>query len=107
MQGITEISLPVVSMLFTTGVLAGIGNAVAGGGTFFTFPAFMAAGLPPVLANASNAVAVWPGNALATIGYRRELSEFKGSLAGSMAIALLGGVAGAILLSRTGNQAFS
>ena len=50
-------------MLFLTGILAGISNAIAGGGTFFTFPAFLAAGVSPVVANASNSIAVWPGHA--------------------------------------------
>ena len=93
--------------LVAAGLLAGVSNAIAGGGTFFTFPVFIAAGLPPVIANASNAVAVWPGHAFALVGYRRELSRFPGALAGSVAVALLGGIVGAILLARVGNQSFS
>src|SRR3989338_3930177 len=41
---------------------AGGMNALAGGGTFFSFPALLAAGLPPVTANATNAVALWPAS---------------------------------------------
>ncbi len=88
-------------------MLAGISNAVAGGGTFFTFPVFLAAGLPPVVANASNAVAVWPGHALAAAGYRAELRLFEGPLAGTVAIALAGGIVGAFLLAIVGNAAFA
>jgi uncharacterized membrane protein YfcA len=42
--------------------LAGGMNAIAGGGTFFSFPALLAAGVPPVMANASNTVAMWPAS---------------------------------------------
>ena len=38
--------------------VAGAMNAMAGGGTFFSFPAMLAAGVPPVMANASNTVAL-------------------------------------------------
>lgn len=94
-------------MLFVTGVLAGVSNAIAGGGTFFTFPAFLAAGVPPVMANASNAVAVWPGHALALVGYRRELGTLSNQVKGSLGVALVGGIAGALLLASFGNESFS
>lgn len=96
-----------VILLFSTGVLAGISNAVAGGGTFFTFPVFLATGIPPVVANASNAVAVWPGHAFAVVEYRRELRHLAGRIPGSLVTALLGGAAGALLLTYTGNDAFT
>jgi len=99
--------LPIALLLFLAGILAGICNAVAGGGTFFTFPIFLSAGIPPVVANASNAVAVWPGHALAAVGYRKELGEFKHGMKNSIAIAMVGGAVGAILLAYIGNMAFS
>lgn len=95
-----------VVLLFSTGVLAGISNAVAGGGTFFTFPVFLGTGIPPVVANASNAVAVWPGHAFAVVEYRRELRQLAGGIPGSVVTALLGGAAGALLLTFTGNDVF-
>ena len=94
-------------LLLGSGMLAGLSNAIAGGGTFFTFPVFLAAGLPPVIANASNAVAVWPGHALAVVAYRRELSRVTTDIRGSMVVAFIGGAAGAFLLARIGNAAFS
>ncbi|MCA9401161.1 MAG: sulfite exporter TauE/SafE family protein [Candidatus Omnitrophica bacterium] len=94
-------------MLFGAGILSGICNAVAGGGTFFTFPVLMAAGLPPVVANASNTVAVWPGHALALISYRDQISEAKTNLTGSIVTVLAGGVLGAFLMIMAGNQGFS
>ncbi len=100
-----EISIAL--LLFLAGILAGVCNAIAGGGTFFTFPVFLSAGIPPVVANASNAVAVWPGHALAAVGYRKELRGFSHGMKGSIAIAVSGGVVGALLLAYLGNQAFS
>ena len=94
-------------LLLTTGVLAGMCNVIAGGGTFFTFPAFLASGIPPVVANASNAVAVWPGHALAVVGYRRELSRCSASIVVSIIVVLSGGVVGALLLTYVGDTAFS
>ncbi|MFL6623720.1 MAG: sulfite exporter TauE/SafE family protein [Sulfurifustaceae bacterium] len=101
------LSTPFALLLLGAGVLAGAANAVAGGGTFFTFPAFLAAGLPPVVANASNAVAVWPGHALAVVGYRRELATFAQGMTGSIVIALGGGIAGSLLLAWVDNAAFA
>lgn len=46
-------------LLAGAGMIGGICNAVAGGGTFFTFPALLAAGVPPVVANATSAVSIW------------------------------------------------
>lgn len=88
-------------------MLAGISNAIAGGGTFFTFPVFIASGIPPVIANASNAVAVWPGHALAIVEYRRELHRYAPSLRGSICVAFLGGMTGAVLLNLVGNHTFT
>jgi uncharacterized membrane protein YfcA len=51
-----------ILLLLLAGFAAGGMNALAGGGTFFSFPALLAAGLPPVTANATNAVALWPAS---------------------------------------------
>ena len=96
----------IFGMLFLAGLLAGVANAVAGGGTFFTFPAFLAAGLPPIVANASNCIAVWPGNALAVVGYRNVLRKHARGTGKSILIAFLGGGLGAAMLVFTGNAAF-
>jgi uncharacterized membrane protein YfcA len=94
-------------LLLMAGVLAGVSNSIAGGGTFFTFPAFLAAGLSPVVANASNALAVWPANIVAAISYRREFADIPALLKGSLMIALAGGAAGAGLVAYVGNEVFS
>lgn len=102
-----ELALGSAIGLLAGGLAAGACNAVAGGGTLFSFPMFIACGLPPVVANASNAVAVWPGHALASIGYRQELSSFTRGLLPASAIAVVGGGIGAYLLALVGNAAFS
>jgi len=94
-------------LLFAAGLVAGISNSIAGGGTFFSFPAFLAAGLPPVVANASNAFAVWPANIVAAYTYRRELATLPVGIKASLVNALAGGALGASLLKLTGDDAFS
>ena len=59
---------------------AGVLNTIAGGGTFLTFPALVFAGLPPVAANATSAVAVLPGYLSGTIGFVRELRTIEQAL---------------------------
>ena len=44
------------------GTAAGAMNALVGGGALLTFPVLLAAGLPPVLANVSNTVGIFPGS---------------------------------------------
>lgn len=102
-------SLPDTStllLLIITGFVAGVCNAIAGGGTFFTLPVFLSLGLPPIVANASNAVAVWPGHIIASWGYRDLLSERRSSLYPSLLIGLIGAVIGVGLLASVGNQRF-
>ena len=63
----------ILIVLFITGVLAGVLNAIAGGATFFTFPALMWAGLSPLSANATNFIATAPGNIAALPAFLTEL----------------------------------
>jgi len=86
--------------------LAGSLNAVAGGGSFISFPAMLGIGLGPIQANATNTVAIWPGQLTSIAGYRDEVRKHK-SLAIKMAAAgLIGGSAGAIILLNTPAQTF-
>ena len=55
---------------------AGVLNTIAGGGTFLTFPALVMVGVPPVVANATSAVAVFPGYLGGAVGFRSELQAF-------------------------------
>lgn len=90
-----------------SGFVAGAINSVAGGGSMVTFPTLMAFGMPPLTANATNAVALVPGSASAFWGYRDVLSGSR-SLVLAMALpSVAGGVLGAWLAMRTGDERFA
>jgi len=76
-------------------------NALAGGGTFVVFPALLYTGVPPVPANATNTVALWPGLAASVRAFWPRLKVARRLLVSLLGISLLGGVAGAVLLIRT------
>lgn len=95
------------TLLVIAGFAGGAANAVAGGGTFFTFPALIAAGLDPLTANASNAVAIYPGHAAAVPAYREELARSRRELLPRGVIAACGGLAGAVLLLWAGKGVFT
>jgi uncharacterized protein len=90
---------------------AGFINAVAGGGTFLTFPALIAAGLPPVDANASNTVALFPGQIATGYAARSGLASASADAGVNVrvlaAISLIGGLIGGILLLITPQAVFS
>jgi uncharacterized membrane protein YfcA len=89
--------------LFLVGssVAAGAINSVAGGGTLLSFPAALAAGLPPVVANATNAVAMTPGSLAAAWSYRGFLGDRR-RLALLLALpAAAGATLGAVILRHT------
>lgn len=87
--------------------LAGGMNAIAGGGTFFSFPALLAAGVAPVTANASNTVALWPASLSSAWAYRREVCRHKTWTALLVAVSFIGGIVGGLLLLAISNAAFS
>ena len=87
---------------------AGILNTIAGGGTFLTFPALVFIGMPPVMANATSAVAVLPGYLGGAFGYRNELAQFdKKQVVKLISVTLAGGLIGSLLLLVSSNDAFS
>ncbi len=86
-------------LVLGAGLLAGAMNAVAGGGSFITFPALVYAGVPPILANTSSTVAWFPASLTSAWGYREYVRPFPGvSLWGMLIVTLLGGGLGAALL---------
>jgi len=93
-------------LLFAAGLLAGAINSVAGGGSFVSFPALLFAGVAPVIANATNAIAVWPAGVASAFAYRKELDVPRPVLVALGTASLLGGLAGAIVLLRTPDATF-
>ncbi|MEA2743525.1 MAG: uncharacterized protein QOG25_1896, partial [Acetobacteraceae bacterium] len=93
--------------LVLAGLLAGTMNAVAGGGSFVTFPVMVLTGMPPVAANASSTVALCPAIMASTWAYRDDLQGVAGiSLRLLLPLSLLGGMIGAVLLLVTPGEAF-
>lgn len=82
-------------------------NAIAGGGTLLTFPAIVLLGVPPLVANATSTVALWPGALGSIWGYRGELQGTRTWLARFTLPSLLGGAGGAWLLLNTGEDRFA
>ncbi|QIG92524.1 sulfite exporter TauE/SafE family protein [Bradyrhizobium sp. 6(2017)] len=85
-------------LLLAAGVAGGIINALAGGATLITFPAMLAAGLPAVIANASNAVAISPGHLIAALADRGRLPPPTLRTINFVAASTLGGAIGAGVL---------
>lgn len=93
-------------VLFFAAMIAGALNSVAGGGTFISYPALLAVGVPSIPANATNTVALAPG-AIASVGaYRRELAEQWPLVRLLAGVSLLGGLVGAEVLLRTPRATF-
>ena len=86
--------------------LAGALNAMAGGGSFLSFPALLNVGVLPIQANATNTVALWPGQLTSIAAYRDDLRQNLRLLTPLCIAAALGGLAGAIVLLHTGQATF-
>ncbi|HJW53657.1 MAG TPA: sulfite exporter TauE/SafE family protein [Burkholderiaceae bacterium] len=96
-----------IALVCIAAFCAGAMNSVAGGGTFFSFPALLAVGVPPVVANASNSVALWPASLSGAWAYRKELAHYKRYLVPMGIISLIGGIGGGLLLLSTKDATFS
>lgn len=97
-----------LALLLAAAFGAGVLNTIAGGGTFLTFPALVFAGIPPVAANATSAVAVFPGYLAGALAYRDELAAFsRRELVRLLALTVAGGLVGSLLLLVSSNAAFS
>jgi uncharacterized protein len=92
--------------LFFVAGIAGILNALAGGGSFMSFPALLFTGVPPVQANATNTVALWPGLAASSLAYLKRLDVPKRLLIPLLVTSVAGGWAGALLLLKTPQRTF-
>ena len=87
--------------------LGGAVNSIAGGGTLLTFPSLIALGIPPIIANATSTVALWPGALASMYAYRRQLAGARTWAIRFAVPSLLGGLAGALLLLETSPDRFS
>jgi hypothetical protein len=92
--------------LVMASLVAGTLNAIAGGGSFLSFPALLGVGAPPIQANATNTVALWPGQFASIVAFRDEYRPHTRLLRLLCVAAGLGGLSGAIMLLRTGQTTF-
>jgi uncharacterized protein len=111
---ISILSDPVVNYVFLCGsaFLAGAINSVAGGGTLLTFPALFHAlaghgEMAGVLANGTSTVALMPGSIAGAWGYRRELADKRAVLMRLIWPSLIGGAAGALLVTTLPGKIFN
>ncbi len=96
-----------VAALVGSSVVAGVMNALAGGGTIVTFPTLIFLGQPSVQANATSTVALLPGAASSMAGYRREVGTHRRWLTTLMVPSLTGGALGSVLLLLTPEKIFA
>ena len=106
MLGTTSLTGSHIILLVLGGLGAGIVNGVAGGGTLISFPLLLALGYPALTANVTNTVGIWPGYAGGAAGFRKEIGGQRERLVRLVPLALLGGIAGAILLLTTSSAVF-
>lgn len=93
-------------LLLVAGLIGGALNSLAGGGSFVVFPALLAAGVPPVLANASNTYAALPGYASGAVGFWADIMKHRERLLLYSAMSLVFGYLGAELLLHVSDAQF-
>jgi len=96
------------AVLVVVAFFAGAQNALAGGGSFLTFPALLYAGLDPRAANITSAIALFPGQITTSLAGRNMVAGAAGlSVAKLFWISLIGGAVGAVLLLATPVSVFT
>ena len=85
--------------LVVASFIAGVMNAMAGGGSFISFPAMLSIGVAPIQANATNTVALWPGQLTSVAALRNDLR--RDLLPVVCTASIVGGITGAIVLLHT------
>jgi len=99
-------SIVEIAGLLVAAFAAGAINAVAGGGSLVSFPALVAAGYVSKTANVTNSVALWPGYASGSFGYRDELGRQRSRVSRLLTPSVLGALAGSVILLSTPQRAF-
>lgn len=94
------------ALLLAAGLVGGVINSVSSGGSFFTYPALLLTGLTPLSAATTTLAALTPGNLAAIPEYLPEVRANRERYPREMAIVVVGGVVGILLLLETGADAF-
>jgi uncharacterized protein len=100
------VSPPEAALLAGAGYVAGLVNALAGGGSLVSFPALLAVGYPSITANVTNTIAIWPGYVGSAAGYRSELAGQGRRVLVLGATSAAGALTGAIVLLNTPERVF-
>lgn len=93
-------------LLFAAGLVSGIINAIAGGGTFLTFGAMTLAGLPPISANATSSIVQFPGYITSALAYKDTILREWKAIAVLSVVSLIGSLGGALFLLSLSNPSF-
>jgi uncharacterized membrane protein YfcA len=93
--------------LMAAACVAGVINAVAGGGTLITFPVLILFGMNPVEANATSALSLVIGTSGSIYGFRKHISEIRPWLASFIPVSLAGGFLGSFLLTHGSASSFA
>jgi uncharacterized membrane protein YfcA len=93
-------------LIFLAALAAGFINAIAGGGTLVSFPVLLALGISPVVANVTNTVALVPGTIGGMWSQRKDFKSQYQRLLKLLPVAIVGGVAGGLLILNTSEDAF-
>ena len=99
-------TFPDAALLLAAAAIAGTMNSVAGGGSFFSFPALIFTHVPPIPANATSTVALWPGTVASVGAYRKRFPKDFRILLEMVATSVTGGTLGALILLRTPQATF-
>jgi uncharacterized membrane protein YfcA len=93
-------------LLSAAGFVAGIINAVAGGGSLVSFPALLLTGMPSIAANATNTIAIWPGCMSSAWAYRAQLGSQRRRALILLWPSLLGALIGSAIVYRSSEATF-
>lgn len=93
-------------LLLSAGIAGGMINAIAGGGGIIMYPALLASGLPPIIANATSSLVVWPGSLTSAYGYRKELRKVPRAYLWLALPCLVGSIIGSVILVNTEPHVF-
>lgn len=94
------------ALLFVAGLIGGILNSIAGGGSFVTFPALVFVGVPPLIANATNTFASCGGYLSGAYAFKDKLKTRPRELFIIIMCSFVGGALGAFLLLNTSEKSF-
>ncbi len=93
-------------LVVAAGLAAGTINTIVGSGSLITFPALLALGYSPIVANVSNTVGLVPGSVSGVVGYRRELRGQRDRVLRLVIAGGFGGLTGGLLLLALPSDAF-